>query len=134
MKRIKLLLPVIMILLVSSCAGIKFNQASQDQTLQLKNLTERTIDLSVGEYAENEATLQLLSDAYKSVIASEEKRGKTNYPTISMWKQLDVWVNTDFATTWKQQGKITPDGAKEIKRRVNVLFDHIISLEQNKIK
>lgn len=133
MRKIKFLLPVL-VLFVSSCAGIKFNQASQEQTQKIKFLTEETIDQSVQSYADHEESVKSLGFAYKAAIAFEEKRGKTNYPTISMWKQLDLWINTDFVNTWKNQGKISPVAATEVKKRADVLLDHITYLEDNKIK
>lgn len=132
-KTFRFLIPALLIF-ISSCAGLKYNQQAQEQTRKIKDLTAQTIDLSVNKYSDNEATVQMLNDAYKSAITFEQKRGKTNYPTISMWKQIDTWVNVDFVTLWKKQETVGITAIAEIKKRADTLFDHIISLEDNKIK
>ncbi len=95
----KLFLPVLLIF-VSSCAGLKFNQRAQEQNLKVKTLTEQTIEQSVKDYSPTAA--EDLAKAYKSAIAFEQLRGKTNGPTISMWKQVDAWINIEFSGTWEE--------------------------------
>ena len=132
MKKAKFLIPVLF-LLFSSCAGIKFNETAQAQNQRVHSLTQDVIDQSVNDYSANTALIQSLNDSYNAAISFEESRGKTNYPTISMWKQVHSWVNVDFMNLWKAQGKIGKEAAYESKLRVDKLFDHIINLENNKI-
>lgn len=127
-----LLLPIFLIL--TGCAGLHYNEASQQRNYQVRDITITVIDKSREDYSQNKIFASILDSIYSYSIKLEGKRGKTNIPTINMWKNVDAWVNGNFITVWQKENQLSDPSIDEMKKRAVRLFDYIINLENSKVK
>lgn len=121
-------------LTLSSCAGIYYSQSSANKTQELRQRTTTIINQAVEPYEQHASAMGDLKIDYKAAIAQEERRGKTNYPTIQMWKAVDQWVNSDFDSLWRKRSTLRTVECVELSKRADRLFEYIQNLESNKIK
>ncbi len=121
------------LLLLSSCAGIKYNAGTVSHANSISAQTYSLIDRSSSDFVSSAPQIQQLKDSFQMAINFEVVRGKSNYATINMWKLIDKYIECDFLGVWSKDHKLGQNAVDELKKRLSKNFDYIKSFEENKV-